>query len=232
MKPRTWRWNLSRTSPGASSGVWSTSGAHRRRAPMQHRHRHRGTETEPGQVEARRCPPRSHRLDRPGEGAAVWCAPRQGCRRATPGEVRDHQRADRAPAPRTTSRSSPPSRESRGRAPAAGPLRRRGSARVPPRVGRQSARRAAPCDGYPGAGVDLGALQAAAVVDVDRLPLGELVEHVAAGLAVAVAGVLGAAEGQLDLGADGRRVDVDDARTRARGWRGRRGGGRWCRCSG
>ena len=42
--------------------------------------------------------------------------------------------------------------------------------------------------------VDLRALQLAAVVDVDRLPLGEDVEHLRARLAVAVAGGLRAAK--------------------------------------
>src|SRR6185295_19984004 len=40
------------------------------------------------------------------------------------------------------------------------------------------------------AGVDLGALQVAAVVDVDGLPLPEHLQRLDAGLAVAVAGVL------------------------------------------
>src|SRR5439155_10814219 len=43
--------------------------------------------------------------------------------------------------------------------------------------------------------VDLRALQAAAVVHVDRLPLGELVERDGAGLAMAVAGVLHTPDG-------------------------------------
>src|SRR2546421_6339802 len=60
-------------------------------------------------------------------------------------------------------------------------------------------------------GVDLGLLEPPRVVDVDRLPLRELVERAGAGLTVAVAGVFDAAEGRLDLGADGRRVYVDDA---------------------
>src|SRR5690242_14249724 len=59
--------------------------------------------------------------------------------------------------------------------------------------------------------VDLRPLQATAVIDVDRLPLRELVERHRAGFPVTIAGVLHAAEGQLDLGADGRRVDIDDA---------------------
>ena len=49
--------------------------------------------------------------------------------------------------------------------------------------------------------VDLGPLQPAAEVDVDRLPLGERVERGVAGLAVAVAGLLPAAERQVRLGA-------------------------------
>src|SRR5687768_9844952 len=59
--------------------------------------------------------------------------------------------------------------------------------------------------------VYLRALQLAAVVDVDALPLGEDVEDLRAGLAVAVPRRLGAAEGEVDLGADGRGVDVEDA---------------------
>src|SRR5437868_2296591 len=59
--------------------------------------------------------------------------------------------------------------------------------------------------------VHLGALQLAAVVHVDRLPLGEHVQPGLARLAVAVAGAARAAEGQLDLGSNGARVDVDDA---------------------
>src|SRR5438270_10282386 len=60
--------------------------------------------------------------------------------------------------------------------------------------------------------INLGALQAAAVVDINRLPFGELIEGHRAGLAMTVAGILYAAEGKLDLGADGWGVDVDDAR--------------------
>src|SRR5919201_5063042 len=76
---------------------------------------------------------------------------------------------------------------------------------MPPRVTR---------DGYLGARldvVDLGPLQAAGVVDVERLPFGEDVERGLAGLAVAVAGVLRAAERQVDLGSDRAGVDVRDA---------------------
>ena len=60
--------------------------------------------------------------------------------------------------------------------------------------------------------VDLRPLQAAAVVHVDRLPLGEDLERGLAGLAVAVAGAAGAAERELDLGADRAGIDVHDAR--------------------
>src|SRR5579875_923022 len=49
-------------------------------------------------------------------------------------------------------------------------------------------------------GVYLGALEAAAVIHVDGLPLGEELEGAESGLAVAVAGAAGAAEGELDLG--------------------------------
>ena len=60
--------------------------------------------------------------------------------------------------------------------------------------------------------VDLRLLQLAREVDVDRLPLREDVEAGDARLAVAVARVLDAAEGQVHLGADRRGVDVEDAR--------------------
>src|SRR5581483_8413615 len=58
--------------------------------------------------------------------------------------------------------------------------------------------------------VDLRLLQPARVVDVDRLPLGEDVERRLPGLAVAVTGLLRAAERQVHLGADRARVDVRD----------------------
>src|SRR4029078_5386333 len=60
--------------------------------------------------------------------------------------------------------------------------------------------------------VDLGPLQPAAEVDVDRLPLGVRVERDVACLAVAVAGLLPAAERQVDLGTRRARVDGDAAR--------------------
>src|ERR671931_2023240 len=61
-----------------------------------------------------------------------------------------------------------------------------------------------------GSSVDLGLLELPGVVDVDRLPLGEDVQRGLARLAVAVPGVLRAAEGQVHLGADRARVDVRD----------------------
>src|SRR5215210_1184238 len=58
--------------------------------------------------------------------------------------------------------------------------------------------------------VDLRALELAGVVDVDRLPLREDVERRLARLAVAVAGLLHAAERQVHLRARRARVDVRD----------------------
>src|SRR6476661_5961910 len=60
--------------------------------------------------------------------------------------------------------------------------------------------------------VDLCALEPSREVDVDRLPLGVRVERDMARLAVAVAGLLPAAERQVDLGAGRPGVDVDDPR--------------------
>src|SRR2546423_1355473 len=62
-----------------------------------------------------------------------------------------------------------------------------------------------------GDGVDLCALQLAGIIDVNGFPFREDVEHLRAAFAVAVAGRLRAAERQMDFGADGRRVDVEDA---------------------
>src|SRR5215216_3851572 len=59
--------------------------------------------------------------------------------------------------------------------------------------------------------VDLGPLQAAAEVDIDRLPLGERVERGVAGLAVAVAGLLPTAERQVRLGTGGAGIHVHDS---------------------
>src|SRR5215208_907972 len=58
--------------------------------------------------------------------------------------------------------------------------------------------------------VDLRLLQLPRVVDVDRLPLGEDVERGLARFAMAVPGVLRAAERQVHLGADRARIDVRD----------------------
>src|SRR5690349_11809579 len=60
--------------------------------------------------------------------------------------------------------------------------------------------------------VDLGLLELAAVVDVHRLPLGERVDHGRTAFAMAVPGLLHAAERKLHLGTDRRTVDVRDAR--------------------
>src|SRR5258708_1235219 len=59
--------------------------------------------------------------------------------------------------------------------------------------------------------VDLGALELVGVVDVEGFPLGEEVDRGDGCFAVAVAGFLCAAEGQMGFGTDGGRVDVDDA---------------------
>src|SRR6185503_18568209 len=58
--------------------------------------------------------------------------------------------------------------------------------------------------------VDLRALELAAVIDVDRLPLGENVEHGKGGFAMAVAGVLHPAEGHVYFRPDGGTVHVGD----------------------
>src|SRR5687767_1868533 len=59
--------------------------------------------------------------------------------------------------------------------------------------------------------VNLGALEAAAEVDVDRLPLGVGVERGVAGLAMPVSRFLPATEWQVRLGPRRARVDVNDA---------------------
>src|SRR5712692_8738599 len=59
--------------------------------------------------------------------------------------------------------------------------------------------------------VDLGALELVGVVDVEGLPFGVEIDGGDGCLAVAVAGFLGAAERQMCFGADGWRVDIDDA---------------------
>src|SRR5688572_15336664 len=58
--------------------------------------------------------------------------------------------------------------------------------------------------------VYLSALEPPAEIDVDGLPLGKDVERGRSRLAVAVAGALGPAKRQVDLGAYGRGVDVED----------------------
>jgi len=54
-------------------------------------------------------------------------------------------------------------------------------------------------------------LQRVGVIDVDSFPLGVEVDGADAAFAVSIARGLGAAEGQVDFGADGRSVDVGDA---------------------
>src|SRR5262245_40556295 len=65
-----------------------------------------------------------------------------------------------------------------------------------------------PPTNYSGSGVDLRLLERSGVVDVDALPFGEHLERLHACLAVAVAGVLGAAEREVGLRADGGSVHV------------------------
>src|ERR1019366_6131574 len=59
--------------------------------------------------------------------------------------------------------------------------------------------------------VDLRLLQLVGVIHVDGLPLGVEINRADAPLAMAVAGGLGAAEGQMDFCADGRGIDIGDA---------------------
>src|SRR5208337_3232862 len=58
--------------------------------------------------------------------------------------------------------------------------------------------------------IDLRLLQLVGVIHVHGFPLGVEVDRADAALAVSVAGGLGAAEGQVYFGADGRSVDVSD----------------------
>src|SRR5690349_19992656 len=60
-------------------------------------------------------------------------------------------------------------------------------------------------------GVNLRTLQAVGVINVKRLPFGVELDGGRAGFAVAVAGALGAAESELDFGADGGRIYINDA---------------------
>src|SRR5580704_1927691 len=59
--------------------------------------------------------------------------------------------------------------------------------------------------------INLGALEFVGVVDVDGFPLREEVDGGDGGFAVAVAGLLGAAEGEMRFGPDSGRVHIDDA---------------------
>src|SRR5687768_16360833 len=58
--------------------------------------------------------------------------------------------------------------------------------------------------------VDLRALEAAGVIDIERFPLAEDIQHLRTALAVAVAGAFGAAERQVNLGANRWRVNIHD----------------------
>src|SRR6266581_9573796 len=60
--------------------------------------------------------------------------------------------------------------------------------------------------------VDLRALELVGIIDVHRLPLGEEIDRGDSRFAVAVAGLLGAPEGQVSLRANRRRVYVDNSR--------------------
>src|SRR5439155_1772464 len=103
------------------------------------------------------------------------------------------------------------------------PGRRKGSCRWVRSAGRIGFRQTDPCRGSRSHArwatgrlelllvVDLGALEAPREVDVDRLPLGKRVERGVARLAVAVAGLLPAAEREVRLGARRAGVDVADA---------------------
>src|ERR1043165_1504888 len=58
--------------------------------------------------------------------------------------------------------------------------------------------------------VDLRALQFARVIHVDALPFRIEIQHRRAGLAVPVAGLLDAPEGQMDFGANGWAIAIRD----------------------
>src|SRR2546427_9907126 len=57
--------------------------------------------------------------------------------------------------------------------------------------------------------VDLGALELVGIVDVNRLPFGEEIDSGNGRFAMAVAGLLGASEGQVGFRADRWRIHVD-----------------------
>src|SRR5258706_15161918 len=59
--------------------------------------------------------------------------------------------------------------------------------------------------------VDLGALEFAAVIDIDRLPFGKDLERGPAPFAVAVARPLDTAERHMSFGADRRRIDIGNS---------------------
>src|SRR2546428_11385326 len=59
--------------------------------------------------------------------------------------------------------------------------------------------------------VDLGALELVGIVDVDGLPLGKEIDGRNGGFAVAVAGLLRAAEGEVSLCADRRGVHINNS---------------------
>src|SRR5216683_2519543 len=59
--------------------------------------------------------------------------------------------------------------------------------------------------------IDLSALELVRIVDVDGLPFGEEIDGGNGGFAVTVAGLLGAAEGQVCFSADCRSVYIDNS---------------------
>src|SRR6266851_9476251 len=65
--------------------------------------------------------------------------------------------------------------------------------------------------------IDLSALELVRIVDVDGLPFGEEIDGGNGGFAVAVAGLLRAAEGQVCFRANRRGVDVDNPRVQIAG---------------
>ena len=59
--------------------------------------------------------------------------------------------------------------------------------------------------------VDLSALEFVGIVDVDGFPFGEEIDGGDGGFTMAIAGLLGAAKGEMSFCADGGCIDVDDA---------------------